>query len=62
MRAIKHFQYALLLLSSAKGKKKENKLFTLESSQQVKEEQKSVWVGILVTTTRMGSKLTKFFS
>ena len=37
MRAAKHFQYGLLL-STPKERKKKIKLFTRESSQQVKEE------------------------
>ena len=40
--------------------RKEIKLFTRESSQQVKEEQKSFWVFILITTTSMEIKLTIF--
>ena len=40
MRAAKHFQYGLLL--STPKERKEVKLFTRESSQQVKEEQEIV--------------------
>ena len=60
MRATKHFQYGLLL-STPKGKKKKIKLFTRESSQQVKE--REIFLGFhLIITTSMEIKLTNFFS
>ena len=42
-------------------KRKEIKLFTRESSQQAKEEQEIFLGFLLITTTRMEIKLTKFF-
>ena len=59
MRAIKHFQYGLLLSTP---NEKKIKLFTRESSQQVKEEQE-IFLGFLliISTTGMEIKLTNFF-
>ena len=57
MRATKHFQYGLL---DPQRKEKKIKLFTRESSQQVKEE-REIFLGFhLITTTSMESKLTDF--
>ena len=58
MRATKHFQQGLL---NPQRKEKKIKLFTRESSQQVKEEQE-IFLGFLFnSTTSMKSKLTIFF-
>ena len=57
IRATKHFQYGLL---DPQKKEKKIKLFTRESSQQVKKNEKSFWVFILISTTSMGIKLTNF--
>ena len=57
-RATKHFQYGLL---NPQKKEKKIKLFTWESSQQVKEE-REIFLGFLFnSTTSMKSKLTNFF-
>ena len=57
-RATKHFQYGLLRLTPKE--RKEIKLFTRESSQQVKE-QREIFLGfLLITTTSMEIKLTNF--
>ena len=60
MRATKHFQYGLL---DPQKKEKKIKLFTRESSQQVKEE-REIFLGFLLitTTTDMKSKLTKSYN
>ena len=57
IRATKHFQYGLL---DPHKKEKKRKLFTRESSQQVKEE-REIFLGFLLitTTTSMESKLAK---
>ena len=58
IRATKHFQYGLL---DPQRKEKKRKLFTRESSQQVKEE-REIFLGFhLITTTSMEIKLTNFF-
>ena len=58
MRATKHFQYGLL---DPQKKEKEIKLFTRESSQQVKED-REIFLGFLFnSTTSMKSKLTNNF-
>ena len=59
IRATKHFQYGLL---DPQRKEKKIKLFTRESSQQVKEE-REIFLGFLLitTTTGMESKLANFF-
>ena len=58
MRATKHFQYSLL---DPQKKEKKIKLFTRESSQQVKEEELEIFLGFhLVPTTGKEIKLTKF--
>ena len=59
IRATKHFQYSLL---NPQKKEKKIKLFTRESSQQVKEE-REIFLGffILISTTRKEIKLTNFF-
>ena len=58
MRATKHFQYGLL---DPQRKENKIKLFTQESSQQVKEEQE-IFLGFhFNSTTSMKSKLTNFF-
>ena len=57
IRATKHFQYSLL---DPQKKEKKIKLFTRESSQQVKEE-REIFSGFLFnSTTSMESKLTIF--
>ena len=57
IRATKHFQYGLL---DPQRKEKKIKLFTRESSQQVKEE-REIFLGFLFnSTTSMKSKLTIF--
>ena len=58
MRATKHFQYGLL---DPQKKEKKIKLFTRESSQQVKEEWEIFLGFLLISTTSMESKLTNFF-
>ena len=60
IRATKHFQYGLL---DPQKKGKKIKLFTRESSQQVKEEQE-IFLGFLLitTTTGMESKLAKNYN
>ena len=55
MRATKHLQYGLL---DPQKKEKKRKIFTQESSQQVKEEREIFWG--LVPTTSMEIKLTIF--
>ena len=56
-RATKHFQYGLL----DPQRKEKRKLFTRESSQQVKEE-REIFLGFLFnSTTSMESELTNFF-
>ena len=58
IRATKHFQYGLL---DPQRKEKKIKLFTRESSQQVKEE-REIFLGFhLIPTTSMEIKLTNFF-
>ena len=58
IRATKHFQYGLL---DPQKKEKKIKLFTRESSQQVKEE-REIFLGFLFnSTTSMESRLTLFF-
>ena len=58
MRATKHFQYGLL---DPQRKEKKIKLFTRESSQQVKEE-REIFLGFHFNfTTGKGIKLTNFF-
>ena len=58
IRATKHFQYGLL---DPQKKEKKIKLFTRESSQQVKEEWQ-IFLGFLFNpTTSMESRLTNFF-
>ena len=58
MRATKHFQYGLL---DPQRKEKKRKLFTRESSQQVKEE-REIFLGFhFNSTTSMEIKLTNFF-
>ena len=58
MRAAKHFQYGLL---DPQRKEKKRKLFTRESSQQVKEEQE-IFLGFhFNSTTSKEIKLTNFF-
>ena len=59
IRATKHFQYGLL---DPQRKEKKIKLFTRESSQQVKEE-REIFLGffILISTTGKEIKLTNFF-
>ena len=59
IRATKHFQYGLL---DPQKKEKKRKLFTRESSQQVKEE-REIFLGFhfLISTTSMEIKLTNFF-
>ena len=58
MRATKHFQYGLL---NPQRKGKKIKLFTWESSQQVKEE-REIFLGFLFnSTTSMESRLTLIF-
>ena len=58
MRATKHFQYGLL---DPQRKEKKIKLFTRESSQQVKEE-REIFLGFhFNSTTSMEIKLTNFF-
>ena len=60
MRATKHFQHGLLL-STPKEKEKKIKLFTRESSQQVKEE-REIFLGFhFNSTTSIEIKLTNFF-
>ena len=59
MRATKHFQYGLLL-STPQRKEKKRKLFTRESSQQVKEEREIFLGFLLITITSMEIKLTIF--
>ena len=57
MRATKHFQIGLL---DPQRKEKKIKLFTRESSQQVKE--REIFLGFhLISTTSMEIKLTIFF-
>ena len=57
-RATKHFQYGLL---DPQRKENKIKLFTRESSQQVKE-QREIFLGFhLITTTSMEIKLTNCF-
>ena len=51
MRATQHFHHGLLL--STPKKSKEIKLFTLESSQQAKEE-REIFLGFLLITTTAG--------
>ena len=58
MRATKHFQYGLL---DPQRKEKKIKLFTRESSQQVKEEREIFLGFLLITTTSMESKQTNYF-
>ena len=58
IRATKHFQYGLL---DPQKKEKKIKLFTRESSQQVKEEREIFLGFILISTTSMEIKLTNFF-
>ena len=58
MRATKHFQYGLL---DPHRKEKKRKLFTRESSQQVKEEREIFLHFHFNSTTSMEIKLTKFF-
>ena len=50
MRATKHFQYGLL---DPQKKEKKRKLFTRESSQQVKEEREIFLGFLLIITTSM---------
>ena len=58
IRATKHFQYGLL---DPQRKEKKIKLFTRESSQQVKEE-REIFLGFhFNSTTCKGIKLTIFF-
>ena len=58
MRATKHFQYGLL---NPQRKEKKIKLFTRESSQQVRRRTKKYfWFFILISTTSMEIKLTIF--
>ena len=57
-RATKHFQYGLLLSTP---KEKKRKLFTRESSQQVKEERETFLGFLFNSTTSMESKPTNFF-
>ena len=58
VRATKHFQYSLL---DPQRKEKKIKLFTRESSQQLKEE-REIFLGFLFNSpTSMESKLTNFF-
>ena len=58
MRATKHFQCGL---PDPQGKEKKIKLFTRESSQQVKEERESFLGFYFNSTTSMEIKLTNFF-
>ena len=60
MRGTKHFHQDLLLMTP---QRKENKLFTRESSQQAKEE-REIFLGFLliITTTGMESKLAKSYN
>ena len=62
MRATKHFQYGLLL-STPQRKEKKLKLFTQESSQQVKEE-REIFLGFLFTYYyyKQESKLAKSYN
>ena len=58
IRATKHFQYSLL---DPQKKEKKRKLFTRESSQQVKEE-REIFLGFhFNSTTSMENKLTNLF-
>ena len=58
IRATKHFQYSLL---DPQKKERKIKLFTRESSQQVKEE-REIFLGFQFnSTTSMEIKLTNFF-
>ena len=59
MIATKHFEYGFLL--STPKERKEIKLFTRESSQQVKEEREIFLGFLLIITTSMEIKLTIFF-
>ena len=58
IRATKHFQYGVL---DPQKKEKKIKLFTRESSQQVKEEREIFLFFFLISTTRKEIKLTNFF-
>ena len=58
MRATKHFQYGLL---DPQRTEKKVKLFTRESSQQVKEEREIFLGSHFNSTTSKGIKLTNFF-
>ena len=60
MRAIKHFQYGLLLLT-LKGKKRNKTIYTGKLPTSKKKNKKSFWVFILISTTSTEIKLTNFF-
>ena len=61
MRATQHFHHGILLSAPKKGK--QTKLFTLESSQQAKEE-REIFLGFLlvITTTSIECKLAKSYN
>ena len=60
MRAIKHFQYGLLL-STPKERKENKTIYTGKLPTSKKKNEKSFWVFILISTTIKEIKLTNFF-
>ena len=59
MRATKHFQFGLLLVTP-KGKKRNKTIYMRKLPTSKKKNEKSFWVFILITTTGRESKLTIF--